>query len=137
MTLVAKKDGTVRLTIDYRHVNAVTKVPASTIPKVQDCVDALGGAAVFSLLDSGSTYWQVPMKESDIPKTAFITRWGQHLEFVIMPMSLSNAPQAFTRLMELALAGLQWTTCVIYLDDVIVFGKTLEDHFTRLAEVLD
>ena len=135
VTLVVKKDGTVRLTIDYRHVNAVTKVPASTIPKVQDCVDALEGAAVFSQLNSGSAYWQVPMKESDIPKTVFITRWGQHLEFVVMPMGLSNAPQAFTRLMELALVGLQWTTCVIYLDDVIVFGKTLKDNLIQLDEV--
>ena len=100
-------------------------------------MDALEGAAVFSQLDSGSTYWQVPMKESDMPKTAFITRWGPHLEFVIMPMGLSNAPQAFTRLMELALAGLQWTTCIIYLDDIIVFGKTLKDHLIQLDEVLD
>ena len=100
----------------------VTKVPASTFPKVQDCVDALEGAAVYSQLDSGSAYYQLRMKESDIPKTAFITRYG-HFEMVSMPMGLSNAPQAFTRLMELALAGLQWTTCVIYLDDVISFWK--------------
>ena len=127
VTLVAKKDGTVWLTIDYRRVNAVTKVPASTIPKVQDCVDALEGAAVFSQLDSGSAYYQIRMKESDIPKTAFITKWGQ-MEFLRMPMGINNAPQAFTRLMELALAGLQWTTCVVYLDDVIVFGKTVKEH---------
>ena len=136
VTLVAKKDGTVRLTIHYRRLNAVTKVPASTIPKVQDCVDALEGAAVYSQLDSGSAYYQLRMKESDIPKTAFITRYG-HFEMVSMPMGLSNAPQAFTRLMELALAGLQWNTCVIYLDDVIVFGKTIEEHLSRLDEVLD
>ena len=129
VTLVAKKDGTVRLTIDYRRLNAVTKVPASTIPKVQDCVDALEGAAVYSQLDSGLAYYQLRMKESDIPKTAFITRYG-HFEMVSMPMGLSNAPQAFTRLMELALAGLQWTTCVIYLDDVIIFGKTVEEHLS-------
>ena len=76
------------------------------------------------------------MKESDIPKTAFITRWGQ-MEFLRMPMGINNAPQAFTRLMELALAGLQWTTCVVYLDDVIVFGKTIEEHLIRLDGVLE
>ena len=80
VTLVAKKDGTVRLTIDYRRLNAVTKVPASTIPKVQDCVDALEGATIFPLLDSGSAYYQIKMKEGDIPKTAFITPWG-HFQF--------------------------------------------------------
>ena len=111
VTLVAIKDGAVQLTIDYRRVNAVTKAPASTIPKVQDCVDALEGVAVFSQLDSGSAYYQIRMKESDIPKTAFITKWGQS-EFLRMPMGINNAPQAFTRLMELALAGLQWTTCL-------------------------
>ena len=136
VTLVAKKDGTVRLTIDFRRLNAVTTVPASTIPKVQDCVDALEGAAVYSQLDSGLAYYQLHMKESDIPKTAFITRYG-HFEMVSMPMGLSNAPQAFTRLMELALAGLQWTTRVIYLDDVIIFGKTIEEHLSQLDEVLD
>ena len=76
------------------------------------------------------------MKESYIPKTAFITQYG-HFEMVLMPMGLSNAPQAFTRLMELGLAGLQWTTCVIYLDDVIIFGKTVEEHLSQLDEVLD
>ena len=136
VTLVAKKDGTVRLTIDYRRLNAVTKVPASTIPKVQDCVDALEGSTIFSLLDSGSAYYQIKMKKDDIPKTAFISQLG-HFHFLRMPMGLSNAPQAFTRLMELALAGLQWTTCVIYLDDVIVFGKTFDEHLNRLDEVLN
>ena len=85
-------------------------------------MDALEGAAVYSQLNSGSAYFQLHMKESDIPKTAFITQYG-HFEMVAMPMGLSNAPQAFTRLMELAMAGLQWTTCVIYLDNVIIFWK--------------
>ena len=76
------------------------------------------------------------MKEEDIPKTAFITKFGLY-EWTTLPMGLSGAPFCYTWLMELALAGLQWNTCVIYLDDVIVFEKTFDEHLSRLAEVLE
>ena len=136
IVLVRKKDGRVRLTVDYRKLNAVTQMPASSLPRIQDCVDALAGSAVYSTGDSPAAYWQIPMKKSDVPKTAFITKFGLY-EFNVLPMGLCSAPQAFTRLMELALAGLQWTTCVIYLDDVIVFGEDFDQHISRLEAVME
>ena len=136
VTLVRKPNGKIRITIDYRGLNAVTQVPVSNQPKTQDCIDALATAKYFSLGDSSAAYHQIRMKEEDIPKTAFITKFGLY-EWVTLPMGLSGAPFCYTRLMELALAGLQWNTCVIYLDDVIVFGKTFEEHLSRLAEVLE
>ena len=136
VTLVRKPNGKIRITIDYRGLNAVTQVPVSNQPKTQDCIDALATAKYFSLGDSSAAYHQIRMKEEDIPKTAFITKFGLY-EWVTLPMGLSGAPFCYTRLMELALAGLQWNTCVIYLDDVIVFGKMFKKHLSRLPEVLE
>ena len=136
VTLVRKPNGKIRITIDYRGLNAVTQVPVSNQPKTQDCTDALATAKYFSLGDSSAAYHQIRMKEEDIPKTAFITKFGLY-EWTTLPMGLSGAPFCYTRLMELALAGLQCNTCVIYLDDVIVFGKTFDEHLSRLAEVLE
>ena len=136
VTLVRKPNGKIHITIDYRGLNAVTQVPVSNQPKTQDCIDALAMVKYFSLGDSSAAYHQIRMKEEDIPKTAFITKFGLY-EWVTLPMGLSGAPFCYTRLMELALAGLQWNTCVIYLDDVIIFGKTFEEHLSQLAEVLE
>ena len=83
-----------------------------------------------------SGYYQVAIKEEDIPKTAFATRHGLW-EFVAMPFGLTNAPATFQRLMELAMRGLQWTSCLIYLDDVIIYGRTFQEHTERLQQVLD
>ena len=135
VTLVRKPNGKIRITIDYRGLNSVTQIPVSNQPRTQDCIDALANARYFSIGDSSAAYHQIRMKEEDIPKTAFITKFGLY-EWTVLPMGLSGAPFCYTRLMELALSGLQWNTCVIYLDDVIVFGKTFEEHLQRLAEVL-
>jgi hypothetical protein len=83
-----------------------------------------------------SGYHQVPVKESDIPKTAFVTKYGMY-EFTKMPMGLKSAPKTFQRVMELALQGLQWQSCLIYLDDVVIFSKTFDEHIERLSTVLD
>ena len=83
-------------------------------------------------MDITAAYHQIPVAEEDIPKTAFITKYG----FKIMSFSLKTAPQTYHRLMELALSGLQWTACLIYLDDVIVYGKTFDEHLQRLSMVL-
>ena len=134
VTLVWKPNGKIRITIDYRGLNLVTQVPVSNQPRTQDCIDALAKARYFSLGDSSAAYHQIKMKEEDIPKTAFITKFGL-FEWTVLPMGLLGAPFCYTRLMELALAGLQWDTCVIYLDDVIVFGRTFDEHLTQLTEV--
>jgi hypothetical protein len=80
-------------------------------------------------------YHQVPVKEEDIPKTAFVTRYGLYA-FSRMPFGLSGSPATFQRVMELALSGLQWLTCLIYLDDFIVFGSSFEQHMNRVDQIL-
>ena len=90
----------------------------------------------LSTLDLASGYWQVEAAEQDKPKTAFTTGKG-HYEFNVMPFGLSNAPATFQRLMDLVLAGLQYEQCLVYLDDVIVFSSTFEEHTSRLRSVFD
>ena len=135
IVLVKKKNGQVRPCVDYRMLNKVTLKDAYPIPRTQECLDALSGAAYFTTLDMTSGYHQVPISEADCHKTAFVTRHG-FWEFRTMPFGLTNAPATFQRLMELALLGLQWTDCLIYLDDVIIFGRTFEEHTSRVSKVL-
>ncbi|KRZ74487.1 Retrovirus-related Pol polyprotein from transposon, partial [Trichinella sp. T8] len=116
-------------------LNAVTRVDAQPIPRIDDTLDALAGAKWFSTLDLASGYWQVEVAEEDREKTAFSTPLGL-FQFRVMPFGLCNAPATFQRLMEKALRGLTWKTCLVYLDDVIVFGKTEEEHLERLEGVL-
>jgi hypothetical protein len=99
-------------------------------------LDAVSGARVFSTLDITSAYNQIPVREADVPKTAFVTKYGLY-EFTTMPFGLCNTPATFQRVMKLALSGLQWNTCLIYLDDVIIFSKTHEEHADKLRSVLE
>ena len=107
VVLVTKKDGTTRFCVDYRILNDVTRKDAYPLPQI----DAL----------RGSGYCQVEMDEQDIDKTAIVTRQGL-LQFTVMPFGLCNAPATFERLMELVLKDLNWKICLIYLDDVIMYG---------------
>ncbi len=135
LVLVWKKDGSTRICVDYRRLNAVTEDDAFPIPRTQDCLDAVAGATLFSIMDITSAYHQIPVAPEDVQKTAFVTKYGL-FEFKTMPFGLKTAPATYQRLMELALSGLQWTSYLIYLDDVIVFGKTFDEHLGRLAAVL-
>lgn len=135
IVLVHKKDGTVRFCTDYRWLNQCTKKDAFPIPRTEDCLDAVAGASLFSTMDITSAYHQIPVRQEDIPKTAFVTKYGL-FEYVTMPFGLCNATATFQRLMELALSGLQWNSCLVYLDDVIVFSQDFETHMTRLRAVL-
>ncbi len=136
IVLVKKKNGKLRLCVDYRKVNAVTTKDAYPLPRTQDCLDAMSNATIFSTLDMTSGYNQIPVREGDIQKTAFITKHGL-FQYKTMPFGLCNAPATFQRVMELALRGLQWVTCLIYLDDVIIFATTFEEHLLRLKQVFD
>ncbi len=136
VVLVRKKNGKIRLCIDYRKLNLVTIKDAYPLPTTQECLDAMAGSQYFSSLDMTSGYNQIPLRERDIPKTAFVTKQGLY-EFKVMSFGLTNAPATFQRVMELALRGLQWSTCLIYLDDVLIFGATFDMHLERLKQVLN
>ncbi len=122
--------------MDYRRLNAVTEDDAFPIPRTQDCLDRVAGVTLFSTMDITSAYHQIPVAPEDVQKIAFVTKYGL-FEFQTMPFGLKIAPATYQRLMELALSGLQWTSSLIYLDDVIVFGKTFDEHLWRWAAVLE
>ena len=122
IVLVKKKDGTTHFCVDYRKVNDVTRKDAYPIPRVDDTVDMLSGSTWFTTLDLKSGYWQVEVAKEHREKTAFCTGL---FEFNVMPFGLCNAPATSQRLMNSVLAGLQWSTCLVYIDDIIIVGKPL------------
>ena len=137
VVMVRKKDDSLRFCVDFRQLNAATVKDAHPLPRIDDLLDALHGAKWFSTLDLKSGYWQVPIAEQDKEKTAFRTSSGQLFEFNQVPFGLCNAPATFSRLMDRVLAGLHWETCLFYLDDIIVFSSTWEEHLARLREVFE
>ena len=121
IVLMKKKDGSSRFCIDFRWLNSVTRKDAHPLSRIDDTLDALAGAQWFSIIDLASGYWQVEMEDRDWEKTAFVTPFRLY-QFKVMPFGLCNAPSTFQRLMELVLAGLHWSTCLVYLDDIIIFS---------------
>ena len=136
LVYVRKRDGTARPCVDYRRLNEVTTKDAYPLPRIDHCLDCLSGAKLFSTLDLQSGYWQLEVKEEDKPKTAFITRSGLW-EYNCLPFGLSGAPATFERCMELVLKGLQWKSLLIYLDDIILFSTTVDEHLIKLDEVFE
>jgi len=134
IVMVRKKDGSTRFCVDYRKLNAVTVTDPYPLPRIDDTLDALGGAQYFSTLDLCSGYHQLPVAAGDKEKTAFSTPDG-HYEFNVMPFGVCNGPSSFQRLMSAVLRGLQWQICLVYLDDIIVFSATFEEHVARLEMV--
>lgn len=134
VVLVRKRDGTWRFCLDYRKLNSVTVKDSHPLPRVDDALDALSGSAWFSTIDLQHGYWQVELAKEDREKTAFTTGDGLY-HFKVMPMGLTNAPATFQRLMEMVLRGLPWKTCLVYLDNVLIFSKTFNDHLQQLEEV--
>ena len=134
IVLVRKKDNSFRFCVDYRKLNNVTHKDAYPLPRIDDTLSTLSGSKWFSTIDLLSGYWQVDVAEEDRPKTAFCTTEGL-FEFKAMPFGLCNAPATFQRLMDLVLAGLQWSQCLVYLDDVIIIGHTFSEHLANLSLV--
>ena len=134
--LVPKKDGSIRFCVDFRKVNAITRKDAHPLPLIQDIFDSLSGAKVFSTLDLKSGYWQIPVHEDDIKKTAFITHTGLY-EFVRMPFGLANAPAEFQRTMQAVLGDMLGKFVMVYLDDIVIFSQSVEEHEEHLSQVFD
>ena len=134
--LVTKPDGSVRWCVDWRKLNEVTVKDSYPMPRVDECLERMEGAQWFSSLDLQHGYWQIPMREEDWQKTAFTTHVGLY-EFTRTPMGVSNAPATFQRIMESVLNGLDLSIAVIYIDDIVVPGKTFEEAATNLETVLD
>lgn len=123
-----------RLCVDYRQLNSKTRRDAYPLPRIDESLDALSGARWFSTLDLASGYNQVPVAEADKSKTAFCTPFGL-FEFNRMPFGLCNAPGTFQRLMERIFGDQRYQSDLLYLDDVIVFSATVDEHLKRLEEV--
>jgi hypothetical protein len=133
--LVRKKDGSARFCVDYRALNTITVKDAFPLPRIDDTLDALSGAVYFSTLDMRSGYWQVKLRDEDRARPAFAAG-GNLYEFTIMPFGVTRGVATFSRIMKYAMVGLTWVGCLVFLDDVIVFGKTWGEHLNRLALAL-
>jgi len=130
--MVLKKDGSWRPCGDFRRLNLVTQPDKYPLPNMLDFAHRLAGCTVFSKIDLRKGYWQVPVREEDIPKTAVITPFGLY-EFLRMPFGLRNAGSSFQRMMDRMLLGLPYAYC--YLDDLRVASKDLNTHLLHLQEV--
>ena len=131
---VKKKDGTMRMCVDYRALNKITVPNRYPLPRVDDLLDKLQGATVFSSLDLLSGYHQIRLPDSDVPKTAFRTPFGLY-EYKVMPFGLTNAPSVFMACMNDMLSHLPF--CVVYLDDILIFSKSPQEHVQHVAAVLE
>ena len=125
-----------RFCVDLKKVNAITTKDCYSLPIIGDTVDSLNGCKYFSTLDVDQAFWQIPMREEDKKKYAFVFE-GRLYEFNRMPFGAMNAPSTFQRLIDRVLRGLTWKQCLVYMDDVLIFSKTFEQHLIDIDEVLN
>jgi Reverse transcriptase (RNA-dependent DNA polymerase) len=135
VVLVPKHDGSLRFCIDYRKLNAITVRDTYPLPRMDECIDSLGDAVVFSTLDCNSGYWQIPLDEADRDKTTFSSHAGT-FRFLRIPFGFRNAPATFQRAFDIILSVLKWRTSLVYLDDIIIYSTSREDHYHHVDEVL-
>ena len=137
VVIVRKKNGALRFCLDLRHLNLLTIPDCYSLPRIDSTLDILTGSRWFSCLDLKSGYWQVPLAEEDKCKTAFTVGPLGFWECERMPFGLTNAPATFQRLMENCMGDLHLNYCLLYLDDIIIFSKTYEEHLLRLEAVFE
>lgn len=132
---VPKADGTLRLCVDYRGLNRITIKNRYPLPLISEILDRIQGAQWFTKLDIKDAYYRIRIREGDEWKTAFRTRYG-HYEYMVMPFGLTNAPATFQSYIHSALYGLLDVICIVYLDDILIFSKTREEHTKHVCQVL-
>ena len=133
--LVRKKDGSYRFCADYRKLNLVTVKDVYPLPRIDDALSRLEKTRYFSSMDQQSGFWQIEVAPESREKTAFVTPDGLW-QFKKMPFGLCNSPATFQRMMDIVLAGLKWDTCLVYLDDVVIFARSFKEHLEKLDLVL-
>ena len=122
--------------VDYRALNARTQKNTNPLPRINDCIDKLGKACKLTSLDLLSGYWHVRVADKDVQKTAFNTRYGKY-EFLVMPFGLTNAPATFQTLMNQILRPYIDKFVLVYLDDILVYSNSEEEHLEHLRLVLE
>ena len=134
VVVVMKKSGAVRICVDLKPLNESVLRELHPIPRVDEALAQLAGATVFTKLDANSGFWQIPLSPESRPLTTFITPFGRY-HFNKLPFGISSAPEHFQRRMNSILEGLEGVICLI--DDVLVVGKDVTEHDTRLMRVLE
>ena len=129
--MVRKQDGTFRFCVDFRRLNDCTVGDSFLIPRIDDSLDALSGSKLLTTLDLSQSYWQVPVKEPDRSKTAFACHKGL-FEFNTLAFGLKGALATFQRLVTSVLGELSWETLLIFLDDIIIYSRSFEEHLLHL-----
>nr|GFD13430.1 putative reverse transcriptase domain-containing protein [Tanacetum cinerariifolium] len=133
---VKKKDGSFRMCIDYRELNKLTIKNRYPLPRIDDLFDQLQGSQYFSKIELRSGYHQLRVREEDIPKTAFRTRYG-HLEFTVTPFGLTNAPVVFMDLMNRVCRPYLDKFVIFFIDDILIYSKSKEEHEVHLKLILE
>ena len=136
MIFVPKENGQWRMCIDYRALNKITVKNRYPLPRIEELLDHLHGARYFSKIDLHSGYHQIRVREADIAKTAFVTRYGS-FEYLVMPFGLYNTPATFQRIMSTILRDGLDKFVLVFLDDILIFSRTKEGHEQHIRMILE